>query len=101
MDKKEIEKLIDIHKVRSDCKFDGNEVNEMLLEIKQELVKLFALPVVSVSLPLFDKGRTLMEAHNYADAVVKKTLFGKSKELAKQRIVSMYLLDEMEKGNER
>ena len=49
MDKKEIDKLIEMYRVRKESKFDGNEVNEMLTEIKQELVKLFAIPVVSHS----------------------------------------------------
>lgn len=44
---------------------------------------------------LLDKGKVLVEANEYADKCVRRTLFGKSRELAKQRIIVMYLLDEM------
>lgn len=53
------------------------------------------LPCVSNS--LLDKGKMLVEANEYADKCVKRTLFGKSRELAKQRIIVMYLLDEIDR----
>ena len=53
------------------------------------------LPCVSNS--LLDKGRMLVEANIYADKCVRRTLFGKSRELARQRIIVMYLLDEIDR----
>ena len=53
------------------------------------------LPCVSNS--LLDKGRMLVEANTYADKCVRRTLFGKSRELARQRIIVMYLLDEIDR----
>lgn len=53
------------------------------------------LPCVSNS--LLDKGRMLVEANTYADKCVRRTLFGKDRELARQRIIVMYLLDEIDR----
>ena len=53
------------------------------------------LPYVSNS--LLDKGRMLVEANEYADKCVRRTLFGKNRELAKQRVIVMYLLDEIDR----
>jgi hypothetical protein len=53
------------------------------------------LPCVSNS--LLNKGKMLVEANEYADKCVRRTLFGKSRELAKQRIIVMYLLDEIDR----
>lgn len=53
------------------------------------------LPCVSNS--LFDKGRMLVEANIYADKCVRRTLFGKDRELARERIIVMYLLDEIDR----
>lgn len=53
------------------------------------------LPYVSNS--LLDKGRMLVEANTYADKCVRRTLFGKDRELARQRLIVMYLLDEIDR----
>ena len=53
------------------------------------------LPCVSNS--LLDKGRMLVEANTFADKCIRRTIFGKDRELAKQRLIVMYLLDEIDK----
>ena len=53
------------------------------------------LPCVSNS--LLDKGRMLVEANAYADKCVRRTLFGKDRELARQRLIVLYLLDEIDR----
>ena len=53
------------------------------------------LPCVSNS--LLDKGRMLVEANIFADKCIRRTIFGKDRELAKQRLIVMYLLDEIDK----
>ena len=53
------------------------------------------LPCVSGS--LLDKGRMLVEANTFADKCIRRTIFGKDRELAKQRLIVMYLLDEIDK----
>jgi hypothetical protein len=52
---------------------------------------------ISKNKSLFDKGRMLVEANEYADICVKRTLFGKNRELARERIIVMYLLDEIDR----
>lgn len=59
-------------------------------------VKKLNLPAVSNS--LLEKGKMLVEANTYADECVRRTLFGKDRELAKERIKVMYLLDEINKS---
>lgn len=48
---------------------------------------------------LLEKGKILVDAdaNEYTDKCVRPILFGKNRELAKQRIIVMYLLDEIEK----
>ena len=46
---------------------------------------------------LFDKGRMLVEANTFADKCIRRTIFGKDRELAKQRLIVMFLLDEIDK----
>ena len=53
------------------------------------------LPCVSNS--LLDKGRMLVEANTFADKCIRRTIFGKDRELAKQRLIVMYLLDEIDR----
>ena len=53
------------------------------------------LPCVSNS--LLNKGKMLVEANAFADKCVRRTLFGKDRELAKQRLIVMYLLDEIDR----
>ena len=57
------------------------------------------LPCVSNS--LLDKGRMLVEANTFADKCIRRTIFGKDRELAKQRLIVMYLLDEIDKFSKR
>ena len=55
------------------------------------------LNIGAVSNSLLDKGRMLVEANTYADKCIRRTIFGKDRELAKQRLIVMYLLDEIDR----
>ena len=55
------------------------------------------LNIGDVSNSLLDKGRMLVEANTFADKCIRRTIFGKDRELAKQRLIVMYLLDEIDK----
>jgi hypothetical protein len=52
-----IEKLFETHNVNECAKFDGDEVNEILTELKQEVVKLFP----TISLPSEEEVREPIE----------------------------------------
>lgn len=45
--------------------------------------------------PLINKAQMLADAIEYADNSIRRTIIGKNREIAKQRIMIMYLLDEM------
>jgi hypothetical protein len=53
--------------------------------------------LADVSNSMLDKGRMLVEANVFADKCIRRTIFGKDRELAKQRIIVMYLLDEIDR----